>query len=100
MLQEFRIAHDIIAEHFIIAEHSNSVPGNNNRCSDEEVALLVSLYIRDMGHSSLEIDTAKHIIGNWYFQPIAAYYFRRYPNGDFKRYVSCSDLPLGTDYFK
>jgi len=43
----------------------------------------------------------KYIIGNCYFQPIAAHCYDRYPNrGDFKRYVSCSDLPPGTDCFQ
>jgi len=95
MLQEFKNEHDIIAEYF------NSVPENDNRCADEQVTHLLSLYIKKIRHLSLENDAVKHIIGNWYFQPIAAYFYDRYPNrGDFKWYVSCSDLPLGTDYFQ
>ena len=94
--------HEIIAEHFnLVTENDNLVTENDSRCSDHELSHLVYLFAKNVGLSSLDKGPVKYRVANGDFQHLATYLYERYLHrADFKRYVSCSDLRLGTDYFQ
>ena len=86
----------------IVPQQFEVVDGDDNPCSTREFVHFLYLSTVEEGATSLARDTVKYRAGNENFLYIAEYLCEYYSaaGADFKRYVSCSNLPLCTDYFQ
>ena len=95
---------DVIHKHFTVDENVVDDVGYHNRCSDNEIrhysSLLVDLPARDQKPPTLLNDPVKREALSIYYWRAIAQYLCKYDTADFLRYVYCSGLPLGADYFQ